>query len=84
MSDNAPENKPKAGMNFLLVGSGQMFTATVIAGFIVGFTIDYFLGTTPIFMMLCGLLGFIGGSQKVHRILARMEPKAQKKDVDAS
>lgn len=78
------ENKPKVGMNFLLIGSGQMFTSMVIAGFIVGYTFDYFLGTTPIFMMLCGLLGLIGGSQKVHRILMRMEKKEQVKDADAS
>jgi ATP synthase protein I len=84
MQENAPKNKPKVGMNFLLIGSGQLFTSLVIAGFVVGYAFDYFLETTPIFMMLCGLLGIIGGSQKVHRILSRMEQNEQKKDADAS
>lgn len=84
MTSQPQQNKPKVGMNFLLIGSGQMFTSMVIAGFIVGYGIDYLLETTPIFMMLCGLLGIIGGSQKVHRILMRMEKTEQRKDADAS
>lgn len=87
MQQDANKAKPKVGMNFLLIGSGQMFTSMVIAGFIVGFAMDYLLGTTPIFMMLCGLLGLIGGSQKVHRLLQNMEKtqhKEQNKDADAS
>ncbi|MBE0493496.1 MAG: hypothetical protein IBX48_04065 [Thiomicrospira sp.] len=87
MQQDANKSKPKVGMNFLLIGSGQMFTSMVIAGFIVGFAIDYLLETTPIFMMLCGLLGLIGGSQKVHRLLQHMDKtqqKEQNKDADAN
>lgn len=83
MQNQNKAEKPKVGMNFLLIGSGQMFTSMVIAGFIVGYAFDYFLETTPIFMMLCGLLGIIGGSQKVHRVLMRMDQNGQKKDADA-
>lgn len=85
MQQNEQQKKPKAGMSFLLVGSGQMFTSMVIAGFIVGYFFDYLAGTTPIFMLLCGLLGIIGGSQKVHRLVSRMENEEQKKkDTDAN
>jgi len=83
MQQNSTE-KSKPGMNFLLMGSGQMFTSMVISGFIVGYAFDYFLGTTPIFMLLCGLLGIIGGSPKVHRIVTRMDNQNDKKTTDAS
>lgn len=82
MQKDAKTGKPKVGMNFLLIGSGQMFTSMVIAGFIVGYAFDYYFETTPIFMMLCGLLGLIGGTQKVHRLLMRLEqPAKQTKDA---
>lgn len=90
MQQDANKSKPKTGVNFLHIGSGQMFTSMVIAGFIVGYGIDYLLGTTPIFMMACGVLGVIGGSQKVHRLLQYMDKtqkeqiKEQSKDVDAN
>ena len=87
MQQDANKSKPKVGMNFLLIGSGQMFTSMVIAGFIVGFAIDYLLETTPIFMIACGVLGLIGGSQKVHRLLQHMDKtqqKEQNKDADAN
>lgn len=73
MKENSAQAKPKKGMNFLLVGSGQIFTSNVIAGFLVGYAADYVLGTMPIFMLLCGLLGFVGGSLKVHKMMSRME-----------
>ncbi|HEY9017237.1 AtpZ/AtpI family protein [Thiomicrospira sp.] len=90
MQQDANKSKPKTGVNFLHIGSGQMFTSMVIAGFIVGYGIDYLLGTTPIFMMACGVLGVIGGSQKVHRLLQYMDKtqkgqiKEQSKDADAN
>jgi ATP synthase protein I len=80
MQNDAKTEKPKVGMNFLLVGSGQMFTSMVIAGFIVGYAFDYYFETTPIFMMAGGLLGIIGGTQKVHRLLMRMEKAGQTKE----
>lgn len=90
MQQDANKSKPKVGMNFLHIGSGQMFTSMVIAGFIVGYGIDYLLDTTPIFMIACGVLGLIGGSQKVHRLLQHMDKtqneqiKEQSKDADAN
>lgn len=69
MQENSAKKTPKIGMNFLMIGSGQIFASTVIAGFIVGYGIDYFLETTPIFMLLCGVLGLVGGAKKVLRIV---------------
>ena len=58
-----------------------MFTATVIAGFIVGYMLDYIFGTMPIFFLSCGVLGFIGGAQKVHLLTKRLNtPPVEKKE----
>ncbi|AEG32372.1 AtpZ/AtpI family protein [Thiomicrospira cyclica] len=83
VSNRAQVNKEKTkqGFNFLMIGSGQMFTAMIISGFIVGYFIDYLLSTTPIFMLICGVLGMIGGAQKVQHMVSRMD-KQSTKDVN--
>lgn len=79
------KDKPKQQMNFLMIGSGQMYASMIISGFIVGYFIDYLVGTTPIFMLICGVLGIIGGTQKVQRLMAQMDKAEQnRKDADAS
>ncbi len=60
------------GSNYLLMGAGSMFTASVIAGFMVGYLLDYLFGTMPLFFLICGVLGFIGGAQKVHLLTKRL------------
>lgn len=69
MHEESPKKSKGLGINFLTIGAGQMFSATVIAGFIVGYGIDYLLETTPIFMLLCGVLGLVGGAKKVLQIV---------------
>lgn len=60
--------KPKTpGM--LLIGVGTILASTAISGFILGYMTDVWLGTTPIFMLVFGGLGFIGGSLKVYKLL---------------
>ncbi|VAW48877.1 ATP synthase protein I [hydrothermal vent metagenome] len=73
---------PSPVANYLLIGAGSMFTAMVIAGFIVGYMLDYFFDTMPIFFLSCGVLGFIGGMQKVRLLTKRLDQQAtqQKKD----
>jgi ATP synthase protein I len=70
---NNPSN-PKHP-NILLIGAGTMFTSMVIAGFIVGYVFDLLFETTPIFMLACGVLGFIGGGRKVYYVLMHMDPQ---------
>lgn len=67
------QNKPKPALNFLLIGAGSMFTSMIIAGFLVGYVLDELFDTKPIFILLCGLLGFIGGAQKVMKLLEKMD-----------
>ena len=69
---NAKKAPPPA-LNFLLMGAGSIFTSMLVAGFLVGYFLDQLFETTPIFMMACGLLGFIGGIQKVHKLSSKLD-----------
>lgn len=72
-----PERTPdggsgRAGTRFqglLSVGAGNIFASTVIAGFLLGFLLDRWLDTAPIFMLACGLLGLFGGMRRAHRLM---------------
>jgi len=50
-----------------------MLTSMVIAGLILGFLVDWWFGTTPIFMFLFCVLGFVGGMLKVYKLLTHPE-----------
>jgi len=80
-----PTNKKnqKPALNFLLMGAGSMFTSMVVAGFIVGYVFDTLFDTLPIFLLLCGFLGFIGGIMKVHKLLGKMDLYDQQKPDQA-
>jgi len=65
---------PKAkGSGLLLIGVGSMLTSMIIAGFLLGYWLDVWLQTQPIFLMLLGALGFIGGILKVYKLLTDPE-----------
>lgn len=70
-AETAPK-KHKPALNFLLLSAGSMFTSMIIAGFLVGYVMDLFFETTPLFLLSCGVLGFIGGMMKVHKLLGKM------------
>ena len=65
-------NKRKSP-GLLLISVGTILTSMVVAGFILGYAIDVWLGTQPIFLLILGLLGLIGGILKVYRILSNPE-----------
>jgi ATP synthase protein I len=54
----------------LLIGLGSMLTSMVVAGFVLGYLTDRWLGTEPIFMVSFGVLGFVGGVLKVYKLLS--------------
>ena len=64
--------RPDRGLGWVLVGVGTHFTAMIIVGFMLGFAVDYWLGSAPLFMLLLGVLGFVGGLIKAHRVLNRL------------
>jgi ATP synthase protein I len=61
--------KKNKGPGLLLISVGSMLTSMIAAGFILGYFVDRWLNTQPIFLMSFGVLGFIGGILKVYRIL---------------
>ncbi len=61
--------KPRKSRSLLLVGVGSMLTSMVVSGFLLGYAMDVWIETKPIFMVLFGGLGFIGGFIKVYKLL---------------
>jgi ATP synthase protein I len=68
------KSKPKSP-GLLLISVGTMLSSTVIAGFLLGYWVDGWLETTPIFMILFGGMGLVGGFLKVFKLLT--DPKLQ-------
>lgn len=66
--------KPKTP-GLLLVSVGTMLSSTVVAGFLLGYWVDGWLETSPIFMILFGGMGLVGGFLKVYKLLT--DPKLQ-------
>ena len=68
----APMEKPQH-RGLVLVGVGTMLTSMVVAGFVLGYAVDVWADTRPVFMLLFGALGLVGGFLKVYRLLVRSE-----------
>lgn len=66
-------------MNLLLASVGTILTSMAIAGFILGYGIDTWLGTQPIFTLSFGCLGFVGGMLKSCKLLIGAHPKSEPK-----
>lgn len=65
--------KNNKGPRLLLIGVGSILTSIIVAGFILGYAIDVWLETQPLFMLSVGLLGIVGGILKVYRLLMNPE-----------
>lgn len=61
--------KPRKNRSLLLVGVGSMLTSIVVSGFLLGYAVDAWIDTKPVFMLLLGGLGFVGGFLKVYKLL---------------
>lgn len=59
----------------LLVSVGTMLSSMVISGFLLGYWVDVWLETQPIFMLVLGAMGVVGGFLKVYKLLN--DPKLQ-------
>ena len=59
----------KKGPGLLFVSVGTMLSSMVISGFLLGYLLDTWLETQPIFMLLLGAMGVVGGFLKVYRLL---------------
>ncbi|MBI3771766.1 MAG: AtpZ/AtpI family protein [Gammaproteobacteria bacterium] len=61
----------KQGAGLLLIGVGTHMTAMVVTGFALGYGVDTYFETKPLFMLIFGALGFVGGTLKAHKMLVR-------------
>lgn len=68
------KSKPK-GPGLLLISAGTMLSSMVVAGFLLGYWVDDWLEASPIFMIVFGGLGLVGGFLKVFKLLN--DPKMQ-------
>lgn len=59
------------GTGLALVGVGTTLSSTVLAGLLLGYGLDAWLGTLPLFMFILGCLGLAGGILKVYKLLTR-------------
>jgi len=57
----------------LLIGVGTMLTSMVVAGFLLGYAVDTWADSRPVFMLLLGGLGLVGGFLKVYKLLMRTD-----------
>lgn len=71
---NGSRSKRKSP-GLLLIGVGSILTSMIAAGFILGYAVDVWLETQPIFLLSFGLLGLIGGILKVYKML--IDPELQ-------
>ncbi|MEW6353434.1 MAG: AtpZ/AtpI family protein [Pseudomonadota bacterium] len=60
----------KPGSSLVLIGAGTMLTSMVITGALLGYGLDAWLDTRPLFMFILGCLGFVGGMIKIYRLLS--------------
>ncbi len=67
--------EPRQSRSLLLVGVGSMLTSMVVAGFLLGYFVDSWADTRPLFMLAFGGLGLVGGFLKVYKLLIRSEDK---------
>lgn len=65
--------KQNKSTGWLLIGVGTNLTSMIVAGFVLGYGLDYLIDTTPLFMILFGILGFVGGIIKAYEMLVRFQ-----------
>jgi hypothetical protein len=59
------------GPGLLMLGAGTMLTSMAVSGFLLGYLTDQWLDSLPLFMLLFGGLGLVGGFLKVFKLLSR-------------
>jgi F0F1-type ATP synthase assembly protein I len=62
--------KKQKGPGLLMMGAGTMLTSMIASGFLLGYLTDRWLDSQPLFMLLFGGLGLVGGFLKVYKLLS--------------
>lgn len=53
----------------LLLGVGTILTSMTVAGFLLGYLLDLWLDSSPVFMLILGFLGLLGGFMRAFKLL---------------
>lgn len=69
--------REKEPLPLLQVGVGTMVSSMSISGLVLGYFTDLYVGTIPVFMILFGFLGVLGGIMKAHKMLIAV-PESQR------
>ncbi len=83
-SSDSTSHKENIGKYARFMHVGSEIVGGVIAGFFLGFTLDYFLNTKPLFTAIFAILGIFIGLYNAYRHLMKItdanNSKSQKKD----
>jgi len=71
------KNEP---LPLLQIGVGTILSSMVVAGLLLGYVTDQFFETSPLFMLMFGFLGVVGGILKAHRLLTYSSSQKIEKD----
>ena len=66
-----PSLSPKKSPALILLGVGTLLSSMVLSGFIIGYWVDGWFATQPIFMLLFAVLGFVGGAIRACKLLTQ-------------
>ena len=69
------KQRKKEPLQLLQVGVGTMVSSMSIAGFMLGYLADWYFGTIPLFLLIFGFLGVLGGIMKAHEFLSHVPNK---------
>lgn len=58
-------------LGLFLISVGSIITSMAVAGFLLGLTLDHFIDSKPLFMLLFGLLGLVGGFMRALQMLVK-------------
>ncbi|MBC6414253.1 MAG: AtpZ/AtpI family protein [Chromatiales bacterium] len=64
-----PSYSPPKSPRLFLIGVGTILSSMVLGGFLLGYWVDGWLDTKPVFMLLFAGLGFVGGTIRVYKLL---------------
>jgi ATP synthase protein I len=60
------------GGGLILLSAGSILSSMVVAGFLLGYLVDHWLDSRPVFMLVFAGLGAVGGFIKVYKLLSRL------------
>lgn len=58
------------GAGLAYIGAGTILTSMALAGLLLGYALDSSLDTLPLFMLVFGCLGFVGGMLNLCKLLS--------------